>query len=104
MMAKILVFATEGSQIESSFIGDPGRPKRTAPFTRSSLGAIYPPQMQHTKPSHTNEATHKPLRMNDATRKSRRKVTQLLTRSPRIGYLSFTYSPNHWHGGSWVVL
>ncbi|GFV54680.1 hypothetical protein TNCV_3843991 [Trichonephila clavipes] len=54
-MAKIFVFGTEGSQIESSsFIGGPSRAKRTAPFTRSSRGAIDPPQ-KATKPSY-NEA------------------------------------------------
>ncbi|GFV49989.1 hypothetical protein TNCV_3579631 [Trichonephila clavipes] len=42
--------------------------------------------MQPTKPSHTNDATHKPSNT----------MTQLLTRSSQIWYRSFAYSPNHW--------
>ncbi|GFW39047.1 hypothetical protein TNCV_1830391 [Trichonephila clavipes] len=45
------------------------------------------------KPSHMNDATHKLSHTNDATHKAvALKVTQLLTRSPRIWYRSFTYS------------
>ncbi|GFV47693.1 hypothetical protein TNCV_1708891 [Trichonephila clavipes] len=71
VMAKILVFGTEGTRTESSFfIGDPDRAKRTPPFSRSCHGAVYPPQKQPSLYT-TNDVTH-------TSRHAR--MTQLLTR------------------------
>ncbi|GFX12078.1 hypothetical protein TNCV_2998611 [Trichonephila clavipes] len=107
-MAKILVFGTDGAQIESSsFIGDPGHANRTAPFTLSSRGAIYPPQKQPSRQTHDAISRHttKPSHTHDATQTSRpARMTQLLTRSPRIWYeYDIVRSPIHRITGMGVV-
>ncbi|GFX73193.1 hypothetical protein TNCV_1245161 [Trichonephila clavipes] len=101
-MAKILVYGTEDAQIESSFIGDPGRENRTTPFPRSIRSAIYPPKrsnqavrhmMQLSR--HTNDTTHKAVSHMTQHSIHLARMTQLLPRSPQIWYLSIAYSPNH---------
>ncbi|GFV53508.1 hypothetical protein TNCV_4746561 [Trichonephila clavipes] len=56
LVAKILIYGTEGTAFYS-FIIDPDRTKKPQP-SRSSRGAIYPPQMQPSRQTH--DAMHKP--------------------------------------------
>ncbi|GFU92540.1 hypothetical protein TNCV_4794691 [Trichonephila clavipes] len=47
VMAKILVFGSEGAQIKSSFIGDPGRAKRATEVVAPSIHRKYNQVVRH---------------------------------------------------------
>ncbi|GFX18737.1 hypothetical protein TNCV_3018951 [Trichonephila clavipes] len=63
----------EGTQNEPSFIGDPGRAKNRAPFTRLCRCAIYPPQLQPNRlignfiPQCETDGTYKKIQRNGST-------------------------------------
>ncbi|GFU69528.1 hypothetical protein TNCV_1350881 [Trichonephila clavipes] len=78
MAAKILVFGSEGTPIESSFIGSPGRAMRTAAIVAPSIHRKDNQAIRHM--TLLSRHTH-----DDATNEAvALKMTQLLTRSPRI--------------------
>ncbi|GFV70169.1 hypothetical protein TNCV_2553131 [Trichonephila clavipes] len=75
-MAKILVFGTEGAQIESSsFIGDSGRAKSRTLRTQQPWRHLYSP-----KATVVRHMTQLSLHTNDARHKAVSHMTQLTSR------------------------